>query len=191
MPSAVGSRLAYARLSAVATASRLPTANRDSNNSYTTSWDTTIRRHTKSENVPVLIDQTKLNKNPLVSVTVPSPGNPLSVAVDDHHSSDNTIVDELSEVPRFLLAKRGRPSVVIAAGIWSRTPVNGEVPGQINAPGTRRDVGVAPSGIPVTCCRSATVQISNKPAFGIALRYDPNISVLQQFPNLRFTGIRA
>ena len=41
MPSAVGSRLAYARLSAVATASRLPTANRDSNNSYTTSWDTT------------------------------------------------------------------------------------------------------------------------------------------------------
>ena len=42
MPSAVGSRLAYARLSAVATASRLPTANRDSNNSYTTSWDTTL-----------------------------------------------------------------------------------------------------------------------------------------------------
>ena len=41
MPSAVDSRLAYARLSAVATASRLPTANRDSNNSYTTSWDTT------------------------------------------------------------------------------------------------------------------------------------------------------
>ena len=35
------SRLAYARLSAVATASRLPTANRGSNNSYTTSWDTT------------------------------------------------------------------------------------------------------------------------------------------------------
>ena len=41
MPSAVGRRLAYARLSAVATASRLPTANRDSNNSYTTSSDTT------------------------------------------------------------------------------------------------------------------------------------------------------
>ena len=41
MASAVDSRLAYARLSAVATASRLPTANRDSNNSYTTSWDTT------------------------------------------------------------------------------------------------------------------------------------------------------
>ena len=43
MASAVDSRLAYARLSAVATASRLPTANRGSNNSYTTSWDTTLR----------------------------------------------------------------------------------------------------------------------------------------------------
>ena len=36
MASAVDSRLAYARPSAVATASRLPTANRGSNNSYTT-----------------------------------------------------------------------------------------------------------------------------------------------------------
>ena len=36
--------LVYARLSAVATASRLPTANRGSNNSYTTSWDTTPAR---------------------------------------------------------------------------------------------------------------------------------------------------
>ena len=44
MASAVDSRLAYARLSAVATASRLPTANRGSNNSYTTSWDTTLRK---------------------------------------------------------------------------------------------------------------------------------------------------
>ena len=43
MASAVDSRLAYARLSAVATASRLPTANRGSNNSYTTSWDTTLQ----------------------------------------------------------------------------------------------------------------------------------------------------
>ena len=43
MASAVDSRLAYARLSAVATASRLPTANRGSNNSYTTSWDTTLK----------------------------------------------------------------------------------------------------------------------------------------------------
>ena len=42
MASAVDSRLAYARLSAIATASRLPTANRGSNNSYTTSWDTTL-----------------------------------------------------------------------------------------------------------------------------------------------------
>ncbi len=42
MASAVDSRLAYARLSAVATASRLLTANRGSNNSYTTSWDTTL-----------------------------------------------------------------------------------------------------------------------------------------------------
>ena len=41
MASAVDSRLAYARLSAVATANRLPTATRGSNNSYTTSWDTT------------------------------------------------------------------------------------------------------------------------------------------------------
>ena len=46
MASAVDSRLAYARLAAVATASCLPTATRDSNNSYTTSWDTTRRRHT-------------------------------------------------------------------------------------------------------------------------------------------------
>ena len=46
MASAVDSRLAYARLSAVATASRLPTANRGSNNSYTTSWDTTLRHRT-------------------------------------------------------------------------------------------------------------------------------------------------
>ena len=44
MASAVDSRLAYARPSAVATASRLPTATRDSNNSYTTSWDTTQTR---------------------------------------------------------------------------------------------------------------------------------------------------
>ena len=44
MASAVDSRLAYARLSAVATASRLPTATRGSNNSYTTSWDTTQAR---------------------------------------------------------------------------------------------------------------------------------------------------
>ena len=42
MASAVDSRLAYARPSAVATASRLPTATRGSNNSYTTSWDTTL-----------------------------------------------------------------------------------------------------------------------------------------------------
>ena len=42
MASAVDSRLAYARLAAVATASRLPTANRGSNNSYTTSRDTTV-----------------------------------------------------------------------------------------------------------------------------------------------------
>ena len=42
MASAVDSRLAYARLSTVATASRLPTATRGSNNSYTTSWDTTL-----------------------------------------------------------------------------------------------------------------------------------------------------
>ena len=41
MASAVDSRLAYARLSAVATASRLPTATRGSNNSYTTHGDTT------------------------------------------------------------------------------------------------------------------------------------------------------
>ena len=64
MASAVDSRLAYARLSAVATASRLPTANRGSNNSYTTSWDTTywwnrfgplfaaeIERFTQSESI--------------------------------------------------------------------------------------------------------------------------------------------
>ena len=48
MASAVDSRLAYARLSAVATASRLPTATRGSNNSYTTSWDTTYIRRRNS-----------------------------------------------------------------------------------------------------------------------------------------------
>ena len=48
MASAVDSRLAYARLSAVATASRLPTATRGSNNSYTTSWDTTDRSWPRS-----------------------------------------------------------------------------------------------------------------------------------------------
>ena len=47
MASAVDSRLAYARLSAVATASRLPTATRGSNNSYTTSWDTTHLTETR------------------------------------------------------------------------------------------------------------------------------------------------
>ena len=51
MASAVDSRLAYARLSAVATASRLPTANRGSNNSYTTSWDTTTSARS-SRNIP-------------------------------------------------------------------------------------------------------------------------------------------
>ena len=58
MASAVDSRLAYARLSAVATASRLPTANRGSNNSYTTSWDTTFfrRRHSHAS-TPNLLDR--------------------------------------------------------------------------------------------------------------------------------------
>ena len=49
MASAVDSRLAYARLSAVAMASRLPTANRGSTNSYTTSWDTTEKYDTPGE----------------------------------------------------------------------------------------------------------------------------------------------
>ena len=51
MASAVDSRLAYARLSAVATASRLPTANRGSNNSYTTSWDTTQIRQCRPSQI--------------------------------------------------------------------------------------------------------------------------------------------
>ena len=59
MASAVDSRLAYARLSAVATASRLPTANRGSNNSYTTSWDTTqdclARADVSTERVDTLV----------------------------------------------------------------------------------------------------------------------------------------
>ena len=49
MASAVDSRLAYARLSAVATASPLPTATRGSNNSYTTHGDTTCRRPEKAK----------------------------------------------------------------------------------------------------------------------------------------------
>ena len=60
MASAVDSRLAYARLSAVATASRLPTANRGSNNSYTTSWDTTSRNITGE---PLLINESPHHKN--------------------------------------------------------------------------------------------------------------------------------
>ena len=48
MASAVDSRLAYARLSAVATASRLPTATRGSNNSYTTHGDTTGDRRSSA-----------------------------------------------------------------------------------------------------------------------------------------------
>ena len=55
MASAVDSRLAYARLSAVATASRLPTANRGSNNSYTTSWDTTLAHHLKTLKLPTFL----------------------------------------------------------------------------------------------------------------------------------------
>ena len=53
MASAVDSRLAYARLSAVATASRLPTATRGSNNSYTTSWDTTQHDEADSEHIQI------------------------------------------------------------------------------------------------------------------------------------------
>ena len=56
MASAVDSRLAYARLSAVATASRLPTATRGSNNSYTTSWDTTRNRPLVAEEAILLRD---------------------------------------------------------------------------------------------------------------------------------------
>ena len=54
MASAVDSRLAYARLSAVATASRLPTATRGSNNSYTTSWDTTRYAGLDAKNDPLV-----------------------------------------------------------------------------------------------------------------------------------------
>ena len=56
MASAVDSRLAYARLSAVATASRLPTATRDSNNSYTTSWGTTESEEDVACHLPRFID---------------------------------------------------------------------------------------------------------------------------------------
>ena len=57
MASAVDSRLAYARLSAVATASRLPTANRGSNNSYTTSWDTTALSKLLKGNWPKSLEE--------------------------------------------------------------------------------------------------------------------------------------
>ena len=56
MASAVDSRLAYARPSAVATASRLPTANRGSNNSYTTSWDTTFSASRAGNNLSNHLD---------------------------------------------------------------------------------------------------------------------------------------
>ena len=57
MASAMDSRLAYARLSAVATASRLPTANRGSNNSYTTSWDTTADSEFPLRSVCIYADE--------------------------------------------------------------------------------------------------------------------------------------
>ena len=65
MASAVDSRLAYARLSAVATASRLPTATRGSNNSYTTSWDTTgqcVSGVGRYEGQPILITEAKVRR---------------------------------------------------------------------------------------------------------------------------------
>ena len=64
MASAVDSRLAYARLSAVATASRLPTANRGSNNSYTTSWDTTANQPKITKRARQLIAQGYLRAQP-------------------------------------------------------------------------------------------------------------------------------
>ncbi len=62
MASAVDSRLAYARLSAVATASRLSTATRGSNNSYTTSWDTTVSGVGRYEGQPILITEAKVRR---------------------------------------------------------------------------------------------------------------------------------
>ena len=68
MASAVDSRLAYARLSAVATASRLPTANRGSNNSYTTSWDTT---RLKGYLPKIIANRTLLSRRFHIVVDVP------------------------------------------------------------------------------------------------------------------------
>ena len=62
MASAVDSRLAYARPSAVATASRLPTANRGSNNSYTTSWNTTATALSVEQRIRFLLLQVIVKK---------------------------------------------------------------------------------------------------------------------------------
>ena len=59
MASPVDSRLAYARLSAVATASRLPTATRGSNNSYTTHGDTTPEA-AAPVHIPAAVDTSNL-----------------------------------------------------------------------------------------------------------------------------------
>ena len=71
MASAVDSRLAYARLSAVAMASRLPTANRGSTNSYTTSWDTTCggRQSCVKSAAPALA-QARLGSAAVVNLTL-------------------------------------------------------------------------------------------------------------------------
>ena len=71
MASAVDSRLAYARLSAVATASRLPTATRGSNNSYTTSWDTTLFRNGMAADDPPH-DRVEAEPVGIVHVVVPA-----------------------------------------------------------------------------------------------------------------------
>ena len=88
MASAVDSRLAYARLSAVATASRLPTANRGSNNSYTTSWDTTrpggmARRIPRTDFSKTIIDLDEIVTDGPTRDSIPPIHDPQFIAVAD------------------------------------------------------------------------------------------------------------
>ena len=84
MASAMDSRLAYARLSAVATASRLPTATRGSNNSYTTSWDTTLQVWVPDTRVPGFPEEARRQA--------------LAVAVSRHAEADQAFIDAISEI---------------------------------------------------------------------------------------------
>ena len=101
MASAVDSRLAYARLSAVATASRLPTATRDSNNSYTTSSARLLEKMDK------LVPWERLERR-----IEPSAGEAFRGAAVDGGAPDETTILNF----RHLLEKHGLGELSAAHG---------------------------------------------------------------------------